>query len=84
MKRILVFLCTFSLCLSALFSPCAFAESVSSDLDGYSINTNSPISTLTEQKEWILRVYNGYRQKRLWSITYNKWLTDWITIGPAT
>lgn len=30
-----------------------------------------------EQKEWRFRILNGIRQKRLWSITYGKWLTDW-------
>lgn len=27
---------------------------------------------------WYTRVYNGVLQKRLWSVTYNCWLTDWI------
>lgn len=80
MKRILVFLCTFSMCLSALFCPCAFAESVPLDPECYASDTS--VSPLAEQKIWMYREYNGYRQKRLWSLTYNKWLTDWITLGP--
>lgn len=28
--------------------------------------------------QWYYRFYNGVYQKRLWSITQNKWLTDWI------
>lgn len=28
--------------------------------------------------EWRYRTYNGIQQKRLWSITYQKWLTDWL------
>ena len=31
-----------------------------------------------EEKVWKFRIYNGVRQKRLWSITYRCWLTDWI------
>ncbi len=30
------------------------------------------------ETEWRYRVYNGVQQKRLWSITYGIWLTDWI------
>lgn len=30
-----------------------------------------------EQTEWRYRVVDGKPQKRLWSITYGKWLTDW-------
>lgn len=81
MKRILVLLCTFSLCLCAIFSPCAFTESALLTPGNYA--EESSVSPRTEEKIWIQRIYNGYRQKRLWSITYNKWLTDWITIGPV-
>lgn len=31
-----------------------------------------------EQVEWRYRTYKGKKQKRLWSITYEKWLTDWL------
>ncbi len=33
-----------------------------------------------EEKKWFFRIHNGHLQRRLWSITYMKWLTDWITI----
>lgn len=32
----------------------------------------------TEETEWFYRTINGVREKRLWSYTYNKWLTDWM------
>lgn len=35
------------------------------------------IEVHAEQTEWKYRTYNGHRQRRLWSITYGKWLTDW-------
>lgn len=41
------------------------------------------VSPQAEEKVWCVRVHNGRRQKRLWSITYERWLTDWIDIGPA-
>ncbi len=35
-----------------------------------------------EETEWYYRVTeSGLFQKRLWSLTYGYWLTDWITIG---
>ena len=40
-------------------------------------------STQAEEKEWYFRIYLGRLQMRLWSITYGKWLTDWIDVGPA-
>lgn len=30
-----------------------------------------------EQTEWRVREVDGRWQKRLWSLTYGKWLTDW-------
>lgn len=38
-------------------------------------------SPLAEQTEWYVRIHNGKLQKRLWSITYSRWLTDWIDVG---
>ena len=31
-----------------------------------------------EQTKWYYRTHDGKLQKRLWSVTYGKWLTDWI------
>jgi len=31
-----------------------------------------------EQTRWYLRVHNGIKQKRLWSLTYGYWKTNWI------
>ncbi len=33
-----------------------------------------------EQTEWHYRINNGVLEKRLWSITYGRWLTDWIPV----
>lgn len=40
--------------------------------------TQPEISPMANEVEWIYRTYNGKEQKRLWSKTYNCWLTDWI------
>ena len=34
--------------------------------------------TRQEQFMWFYRVVNGKEQKRLWSVTYGRWVTDWI------
>ncbi len=39
---------------------------------------SSEISPQVEETQWRYRVYNGERQKRLWSITNEVWLTDWM------
>jgi hypothetical protein len=39
--------------------------------------------TRPEQFMWFYRTYEGRRQKRLWSITYGYWVTDWIDIDPV-
>lgn len=44
---------------------------------------DSGISPQAEETVWYTRVHNGIIQKRLWSITNERWLTDWIDIGPA-
>jgi len=38
----------------------------------------SQITIMTEQTTWVHRVYKGIRQKRLWSLTYNRWKTNWM------
>jgi len=35
-------------------------------------------STRSAETIWLTRTINGVTQKRLWSITYECWLTDWI------
>lgn len=39
--------------------------------------------TRQEETVWYFRIYMGRHQMRLWSLTYARWLTDWIDIGPA-
>ncbi|MGM9640783.1 MAG: hypothetical protein ACI3V3_05405 [Faecousia sp.] len=36
------------------------------------------VTPRAEETVWYYRQYNGKLQKRLWSNTENKWLTDWI------
>ncbi|MCQ4935136.1 MULTISPECIES: hypothetical protein [Anaerotignum] len=40
------------------------------------------ITPMAEQTEWRYRLVDGDWQKRLWSLTYGKWLTEWEWIIP--
>lgn len=61
------------MCMSTAFNPeySVFAsEKASYTEDGGAV-------IYAEQTEWRYRVVDGKPQKRLWSITYGIWLTDW-------
>ena len=68
------------LCFS-LSSP-AFADDTTIEVPPVA-EAASEIQPRAEETEWVVRIYNGRVEKRLWSITYGKWLTDWIDLGPA-
>lgn len=77
MKKIKSLLICFLLMLTAFSSALAvpaFAESAVSQAAA----SASEISPLAEQTKTYYRTYNGRRQYRIWSITYQYWLTDWI------
>lgn len=79
-KRIIASICALLLCFSLSFP--AFADNATIEVPPVA-EASSEIQPLAEETEWIVRNYNGRIQKRLWSITYGKWLTDWIDMGPA-
>ncbi len=39
---------------------------------------DSGISVQSETVRWYYRMNNGVLEMRLWSITYQKWLTEWV------
>lgn len=39
---------------------------------------DSGISTQAETYRWYFRMNNGVKEMRLWSITYQRWVTDWV------
>ena len=43
-------------------------------------NNTSSMVVKSKQTVWRFRTYNGKRQKRLWSKTDHKWLTDWMSV----
>ena len=50
-----------------------FANTLSNNYSSQSIS-----NARVEQVTWKYRTYKGKKQRRLWSITYEKWLTDWL------
>lgn len=43
-------------------------------------NAETEIVTRAEITEWHYKVVNGVWYKRLWSITYQRWLTEWMPV----
>lgn len=81
MKRILSLLLVLVMCFSC--SAAAFAAVPADDSDSsYSDNAlRNP--DRAEETVWYYAAWDGNRYMRLWSLTYGKWLTDWIYIGPV-
>jgi len=50
-------------------------QSYALEKDVFTLNEST--STRYNDTEWKYRVFNGKYQKRLWSATYNKWMTEW-------
>lgn len=80
MKRIVSLLLSLALFFS--FSVTALAEFTDAQEDEMTTVVYQEDQTRAEETKWYYRIVdNSIVQKRLWSITYRKWLTDWITIG---
>lgn len=71
-----------SLCMILItlltIAPTAFAIG---NISATTTSTSNQITPKIDETEWVFRTYNGLFQKRLWSYTEGKWLTDWITVG---
>lgn len=82
MKRLLSFFLTLTILLSIPSAVLAASLEApdGSDVEIIAVEPGDP--TRAEETAWYFRVHNGIVQKRLWSITYGYWLTDWIDIGP--
>lgn len=80
MKKFLSLLLTVLLFCSVI--PAAYADSYVENSEEVSIQSGENIEPRIEQADWFYR-YNstlGIYEKRLWSYTYGKWLTDWIPV----
>ena len=65
-------------CMTLLFT--ANTAPVISAVSPIPIQKEEGISTYAVKTKWYYRTYNGIYQKRLWSSTQNKWLTDWMNV----
>ena len=54
------------------------AESNMTEIGYEAVGVKGEEPTREEEFMWFYRVYNGKDQKRLWSLTYLRWVTDWI------
>lgn len=75
------------LCMLAIFvwmslAVPVYAETMPSNLALESATT-AVVQPRAEDTTWYFRNNNGRIEKRLWSNTYCKWLTDWIDVGAA-
>lgn len=72
MKKLISLILAIIVCLAV--SVPAFAV----DQIGGTEAVGEEVVVRAEQTVWYYRLYNGERQKRLWSITYAYWITDWM------
>jgi hypothetical protein len=62
-------------------SPANMSSSADVDITTFSIP--SIMSVEWEETEWVFATKDGYYWKRLWSLTYGEWLSDWIRLAPV-
>ena len=78
LKRLLVsVMLVLVMCVSLIGTVASAAEYTPAPQD---TSSDGEITPMAEETMWYFRNYNGQLQKRLWSITEGKWLTDWINV----
>jgi hypothetical protein len=75
MKKMRVFLLSTILCASFI-TPCWASNALipSSEI------VLRDVSTRAEVTKWYYRNHEGVKQKRLWSVTYGYWKTEWMPV----
>ncbi len=82
MKKLVSFILVLVLCFS--FSATALAEVIETpEAEEITVSAIVPgDEPNAEETKWYYRVLDDYYvQRRLWSLTYGYWKTDWQTIG---
>ena len=76
-KKILLTATLSLLLLNSVVTP-AYAAELPAPI---SIENPDTVLPNSEETQWIFRFNeDGVFQKRLWSLTYQEWLTDWIDV----
>lgn len=70
LTAIAVLLCTLTLFSGGVIPAHAYAPS----------GGESDAVVQSEQVRWYYRIHNGEKQMRLWSMTYQEWVTDWTPV----
>lgn len=73
----------FTLALTLLMSLNVLPATASLASEPLAITQDTSISPMSEETVWYNRIYNGMLQRRLWSVTYGKWLTEWEDVAPV-
>lgn len=82
MKKLVSLLLALILILSLSVTAYAEATEIPVEDDIVSVSPDPSNPPRLEETCWYYRTTeSGLFQKRLWSLTYGYWLTDWITIG---
>lgn len=63
--------------LAMMMIACSLALPAAAEAPAPADNTSAAEPRI-EELEWIYRYHDGKYQRRLWSITYGVWRTDWI------
>lgn len=77
-KHVISFILTAVLVMSIISASPALAVDVGKDGTYLTPPTQSVMKPMAEETMWYFRTTNGYLEKRLWSITQGRWLTDWM------
>jgi len=66
-----------------LVTMCAFAlpAGAASPVHG-SVVADEHHAPRWEQTQWFVRLNNGVIERRLWSNTFGRWITDWQPVNP--
>ena len=80
-KNSLKYLLGLSVAVMFLGTPVMATDVIQENMEELLIEEEEP--NRAEEFMWFYRTYEGRRQKRLWSLTYQRWVTEWIDIGPA-
>ncbi len=74
MKKFVVWLLVLIMAFAINVVPALAATDATSS----NVSAQTEINPRAEETVWVVRVVDGKRQRRLWSITYGEWLTDWM------